>query len=130
MEDRIMSEHNSLVATFANHSQAEATVRKLQQSGLDKTKLSIVSKDREHIARDVEGATVFSALDELGAEQASCIPPDNLLDYDAELKAGRVIAVMHGSREDIAQAKSIIDLTHPDGWNGKVGCSVYYGCYD
>lgn len=125
-----MSVHNSLVATFANHSVAEATVRKLHKSGLDKDKLSIVSMDRDLLAAEIEGATVVGKLDELGAEQASCIPPDNLLDYEAELKAGRVIAVLHGSPEDIAQAKNIIDLTHPESWNGKVGCSVYYGCFD
>lgn len=130
MEDRIMSEHNSLVATFANRSVAEATVRKLQKSGLDKAKLAIISTDRERIAQDVEGAMVVGGLDELGAEQASCIPPDNLLDYEAELKAGRVLAMVHGSAEDIAQAKSVIDLTHPESWNGNVGCSVYYGCFD
>jgi len=125
-----MSEHNSLVASFANHSVAEATVRKLQKSGLDKAKLSIVSRDGERLAREVEGATVFGGLDELDVEQASCIPKESLLDYEAELKGGRVIAVVHGSIEDITQAKSIIDLTHPDGWDGKVGCTVYYGCID
>jgi len=31
-----MSEHNSLVATFANHSVAEATISKLHKSGLGK----------------------------------------------------------------------------------------------
>jgi len=125
-----MSEHNSLVATFANRSVAEDTVRKLTKSGLAKDKLSIVSMERDRLAGEVEGATVVGGLSELGAEQSSCIPPDNLFDYEAELKAGRVIAVVHGSAEDIAQAKSIIDLTHPDGWDGKVGCSVYYGCVD
>lgn len=130
MEDKIMSEHNSLVATFANRSVAESIVRKLHKSGLGKGKLSIISKDRDHLASEVEDATVVGALGELDAEQSSCIPPDNLLDYEAELKAGRVIAMVHGSAEDVAQAKSIIDLSHPDGWDGKVGCSVYYGCVD
>jgi len=125
-----MSDHISLVATFANRNVAEDTVRKLQKSGLDKARLSIVSKDRERIAQDVAGAIVVGRLDELEDEQASCIPPDNLVDYEAELQAGRVLAVVHGSPEDIAQAKSIIDLHHPESWNGKVGCSVYYGCYD
>ena len=125
-----MSEHNSLVATFANLSVAESIVRKLHKSGLGKGKLSIISKDQHHLAGEVKGATIVGALGELGAEQSSCIPPDNLLDYEAELKAGRVIAMVHGSAEDVAQAKSIIDLSHPDGWDGRVGCSVYYGCVD
>ena len=130
MEDKIMSEHNSLVATFANRSMAESIVMKLHKSGLGKGKLSIISKDRDHLASEVEDATVVGALGELDAEQSSCIPPDNLLDYEAELKAGRVIAMVHGSAEDVAQAKSIIDLSHPDCWDGKMGCSVYYGCVD
>ncbi|MFN3398372.1 MAG: hypothetical protein ACK4ZS_07540 [Sulfurimicrobium sp.] len=125
-----MSEHNSLVASFANHNLAEATLRKLQKSGLDKTRLSIISKDREQISREMEGATVLGGLDELTAEQAGCIPQESLLDYEAELRGGRVIAVVHGSVEDINQAKSIIDLAHPDGWDGKVGCTIYYGCID
>lgn len=125
-----MSEHNSLVATFANRSVAESIVRKLHKSGLGKGKLSIISKERDHLASEVEDATIVGALGELDTEQSSCIPPDNLLDYEAELKAGRVIAMVHGSAEDVAQAKSIIDLSHPDGWDGKVGCSVYYGCVD
>lgn len=125
-----MSEHNSLVATFANRNVAEATLRRLRNSGLDNAHLSIVSRDRERIARDVEGAMVFAALDELGPEQSGCIPPDNVLDYEAELNAGRVIAVLHGSPEEIAQARDIIDLAHPESWSGNVGCSVFYGCYD
>lgn len=125
-----MSEHNSLVATFANRGIAEATVRELQKSGLGKAKLSIVSMEQDRLSRAMEGATVVGGLDELGAEQSSCIPKESMLDYEAELKVGRVIAVVHGSVEDIAQAKSIIDLTHPDGWDGNVGCAVYYGCFD
>lgn len=125
-----MSEHNSLVASFASHSLAEATIRKLQESGLDKTRLSIISKDRERISREMGGATVLGGLDELDAQQAGCLPQESLLDYEAELKEGRVIAVVHGSIEDINRAKGIIDLTHPDGWDGKVGCTIYYGCVD
>ncbi|HUW51600.1 MAG TPA: hypothetical protein VMV75_11365 [Sulfuricella sp.] len=125
-----MNEHNSLVATFASRKVAGDTVRKLQKSGLDKAKLSIVSMDQDRIASEVEGATVVGGLDELDAEQSSCIPRESMLDYEAELKVGRVIAFVHGSAEDIAQAKSIVDLAHPDGWDGKVGCAVYYGCFD
>jgi nucleoside diphosphate kinase len=130
MEEQIMNEHNSLVATFASRKVAGEIVRKLQKSGLDLARLSIVSKDQDRIAHEVEGATVIGGLDELGFAQSSCIPRESLRDYEAELKVGRVIAFVHGSAEDIAKAKSVVDLAHPDGWDGKVGCAVYYGCFD
>ncbi|MHB1291873.1 MAG: hypothetical protein ACYCY5_06730 [Sulfuricella sp.] len=122
-----MSENNSLVATYANHSLAKATIEKLQKTGLDMSKLSIVGKDVDKI---LEGVTVVGGLNELGAEQYSCISRETIPDYEAELKAGRELLVFHGTADEVAQAKSIIDTTHPESWNGNVGCSVYYGCLD
>lgn len=122
-----MSENNSLVATFANHSLAKATVKKLQKAGLDMRKLSIVVKDENKI---LEGVTVVRDLNELGVEQYSCISRETIPDYEAELKVDRLLLFFHGTADEIAQAKSIIDTTHPGGWNGNVGCSVYYGCLD
>ncbi|MHB1621451.1 MAG: hypothetical protein ACYCTY_16110 [Sulfuricella sp.] len=122
-----MSENNSLVATYANHSLAKATVEKLQKAGLDMGKLSIVGKDENKI---LEGVTVADGLYELGTEQYSCISRETIPDYEAELKAGRLLLFFHGTADEIAQAKSIIDTTHPEGWNGNVGCAVYYGCLD
>ena len=46
------------------------------------------------------------------------------------LKADRLLLFFHGTADEIVQAKSVIDATHPEGWNGNVGCSVYYGCLD
>ena len=40
-----MSKENSVVAVFASHDKAEDAVRKLQKSGFDMKKLSIVGKD-------------------------------------------------------------------------------------
>ena len=40
-----MSETNSVVAIYDSHSQAEEAVKKLQKSGIDMKKLSIVGKD-------------------------------------------------------------------------------------
>ena len=40
-----MSDKNSVVAVFASHDKAEDVVRKLQKSGFDMKKLSIVGKD-------------------------------------------------------------------------------------
>lgn len=122
-----MSESNSLVATYANHGLAKATIKKLQQAGIDMSKLSIVGKDEDKM---LEGSTVVGSLNELGTEQYSCISRETIPDYEAEIKAGRLLLVLHGTVDEITQAKSVIDATHPEGWNGNVGCSVYYGCLD
>jgi len=122
-----MSENNSLVATYTNHSLAKATVKKLHKAGIDMSKLSIVGKNENKL---LENATVFGGLNELGAEQYSCISRETIPDYEAELKADRLLLFFHGTADEIAQAKSVIDATHPESWNGNVGCAVYYGCLD
>lgn len=122
-----MSENISLVATYANHGLAKATVRKLQSDGFDMSKLFIVAKDED---KSLAGAAVVSALSELGSDQFSCIPRENIPDYEAELKTDRLLLVAHGTPDEIAKARSVIDLTHPDGWDGNVGCAVFYGCID
>lgn len=122
-----MSEHNSLVATFVNHKLARATVRKLHESGFDMKKLCIVAQDEDE---QMSGATVVRDLSELGWDQLSCIPRENLPDYAAELKVDRMLLVAHGSPDEIYQARSVIDASHPEAWDGNVGCSIYYGCAD
>ena len=125
-----MSENISLVATYANHGLAKSTARKLQIAGFDMKKLYLVSNDRNDIVGELEGAAVLDSLDGLDEAQYACISKEHVHDYEAELKADRLLLVAHGTAEEIAQAKNIIDATHPEGWNGNVGCSVYYGCDD
>lgn len=125
-----MSEHNSLVASFANHHLAKTTVEKLHKAGFDMGKLSIVGKDRFDIAEKWGGAVVIDGLSVLDEEQYSCIPRESVLDYEAELEVDRLLLVAHGTPDEIDKAKVIIDTTHPDGWDGNVGCTVYYGCTD
>lgn len=122
-----MSANLSLVASYANHSLARATVMKLQNAGFDTRKLFIVAKDED---KSLAGAALIRDLNDLGSEQISCIPREHLPNYEAELKVDRVLLVTHGSPEEIALARSIIDSTHPEGWNGNVGCAIYYGCMD
>ena len=122
-----MSANLSLVASYANHSLARATVMKLQNAGFDTRKLFIVARDED---KSLAGATVVSSLSDLGSEQFSCIPRENIPDYEDELKADRMLLVAHGTPDEITQAKKIIDSNHPDGWDGNVGCSIYYGCID
>ena len=125
-----MSENISLVATYANHSLAKTTASKLKIAGFDVRKLSIVSNDINDAAGGLEGATVLDSLDALDEAQYACIPRDRVHDYEAELKADRFLLVAHGTVDEISQAKSIIDATHPEGWDGNVDCTVYYGCID
>ena len=125
-----MSENISLVATYANHGLAKNTTRKLHIAGFDMSKLSIVSNDRNGTGGELEGAAVLDRLDALNEAQYACIPRERVLDYEAELKTDRLLLVAHGTVDEIAQAKSIVDSTHPDGWNGSVGCAIYYGCAD
>jgi len=122
-----MSAYNSLIATYANHKLAKATVLKLQDAGFDRSKLSIVARDEDKL---LAGAEVVTSLNELGSEQFSCIPRENIPDYEDELKADRMLLVAHGTPDEITQARRIIDSTHPEGWNGNVGCAVFYGCMD
>jgi hypothetical protein len=124
-----MSENISLVATYANHGLAKSTARKFQTAGFNMKKLYLVSNDRNDMG-ELEGAAVLDRLDGLDEAQYACIPRDRVLDYEAELKADRLLLVAHGTADTIAQAKSIIDETHPDDWNGNVSCTVYYGCVD
>jgi len=47
-----MSEHNAVVGIFNTHTEAETSIKELQQSGFDMKKLSIVGKDyhsEEHV---------------------------------------------------------------------------------
>jgi hypothetical protein len=71
-----------------------------------------------------------SDLSDLGSEQLSCIPREYIPNYEAELKVDRLLLVAHGTPEEISQARNVINSTHPDGWDGNVGCAVYYGCMD
>ncbi|MBZ0106397.1 MAG: hypothetical protein K8H84_12305 [Sulfuricella denitrificans] len=124
-----MSEHNSLIASYANHNLARDTVRKLQGTGFDMDKLFVVARDGE-MSLESAGAAVVSTLSDLGAEQFGCIPRENIPNYEDELKVDRLLIVAHGTPDEIEQARSVIDATHPEGWDGNVGCAIFYGCVD
>ena len=122
-----MSQHNSLVATYANHNLAKTTVKNLQGAGFDMSKLFVVAKGDETLPI---GASMVSALSDVGVEQFSCIPKDYIPNYDAELEVDRWLLVAHGTPSEIDQAMQVIDSTFPNGWGREVGCTVYYGCND
>ena len=126
-----MSANNSIVASYVNHSLAEAAVTKLHSAGFDMNKLFVAARDGHDPVSESEGATMIG---ELGALDETLyrfgVPKESVLDYESEFKADRLLLAAYGTAGEIAQAKNIIDSDHPDGWNGKVGSAVYYGCND
>jgi hypothetical protein len=163
------TDNNAVVAIFKSHSEAEAAVKELQQSGFDMKKLSIVGRDYhtdEHVVGyynsgdrmknwgklgafwggvwgllfgsafflipgvgplliagplvgwlvgALEGAVVVGGLSVLGAALYSVgIPKDSVLLYETALKLGKYIVIAHGSAEDTAQARAIIERIHPE----------------
>ncbi|MGA2062422.1 MAG: general stress protein [Thermoguttaceae bacterium] len=161
-----MSNKNSVVAVFASHDKAEDAVRKLQKSGFDMKKLSIVGKDYhtdEHVVGyyntgdrmmywgklgafwggfwgllfgsaffwvpgigpllvagpltaailgALENAVLVGGLSALGAGLYSLgIPKDSVVEYETAVKAGNLVLVAHGTPEDVAKAKSIVEQT-------------------
>jgi hypothetical protein len=62
----------------------------------------------------LEGAAVVGGLSALGAGLAGLgIPKNSIVKYETALKADKFLLLAHGTPEDVARAKSIIDSTKP-----------------
>lgn len=62
----------------------------------------------------VEGAAVVGGLSAIGAALFSIgIPKNSVLKYETALKADKYLLVVHGTAEEIAKAKDIIQTTSP-----------------
>ena len=60
----------------------------------------------------LEGAVVTGGLTALGAGLYSIgIPKDSVLQYETAVKSGNYVLVAHGTPEDVAKAKSIVEQT-------------------
>jgi uncharacterized membrane protein len=58
----------------------------------------------------LETAVVVGGLSALGAALVSVgIPKDSVLKYETALKANKFVLIAHGTREEVARAKSILD---------------------
>lgn len=126
-----MSAHNSIVATYASHRLGGATIAKLQQAGFDMTKLFVAAQNQHNSVRASGEIRTIGDLDALEDTLYQIdIPQESVIYYELEFKNDRLLLAAHGSANEIALAKDVIDTTHPDGWNGNVGCAVYYGCHD
>ena len=62
----------------------------------------------------LEGAVVVGGLGVLGAGLYSIgIPKDSVVQYEAALKADKFLLLAHGTMDEVAQAKNILQTTHP-----------------
>ena len=63
----------------------------------------------------LEGAVVVGGLSALGAGLCSLgIPKDSILRYETALKTGKFVVIAHGTAEEAARAREIINRTNPE----------------
>jgi hypothetical protein len=64
------------------------------------------------IAGALEGAVVLGGLSALGAGLYSIgIPKDSIMLYEAALKSDKFLVIAHGTADEVAKAKSILETT-------------------
>ena len=62
----------------------------------------------------LEGAVVMGGLSALGAGLYSIgIPKDSIVTYEAALKSDKFLLLAHGTADEVAKAKDILQTTHP-----------------
>jgi len=62
----------------------------------------------------LEGAVVVGGLSALGAGLYSIgIPKDSIVQYEEALKADKFLVLAHGTTDDVAKARGILETTHP-----------------
>jgi hypothetical protein len=113
-EMSVSKKNNSIVAVLNTHIEAKEGVRKLQRAEFDMKKLSILGKDYAWIICALEGAAVVRGLSAVGAALYSIgIPKDSIPKYEGSLKANKFLVIVHGTTEEIDQAR---DLLHGARW--------------
>jgi hypothetical protein len=61
----------------------------------------------------LEGAVVVGGLSAIGAGIYSIgIPKDSILQYETALKSNKFLLIAHGTTEEVAKARDIIQTTH------------------
>lgn len=163
-QEKTMSEQNAVIGVFNTHTEAETSIKELQQSGFDMKKLSIVGKDyhtEEHVVGyyntgdrikvwgklgaywggfwgllfgsalfvvpgigplfvfgplagwifgALEGAVVVGSVSALAAALVSIgIPENSSLVYETALKSDKFLVIAHGTADEVAKAKSILN---------------------
>jgi uncharacterized membrane protein len=62
----------------------------------------------------LEGAVVMGGLSALGAGLYSIgIPKDSVVKYEAALKSDQFLLLAHGTTDEVARARNIMQTTHP-----------------
>lgn len=68
------------------------------------------------IASGLEGAAVVGGMGVLGAALAGIgIPKNSAIAYERELAAGKFVLIVHGTREETARAKALLQLAGHEG---------------
>ena len=68
------------------------------------------------IVAALEGAAVVGGISAIGAGLYSIgIPKDSILTYETALKTDKFLLVAHGTADDVAKARDILQTTHPAG---------------
>jgi hypothetical protein len=63
----------------------------------------------------LEGAVVVGGLSAVGAGLYSLgIPKDSILRYETALKTDKFVLIAHGSMDEIARAKEMLNRTNPE----------------
>src|SRR5512135_1459484 len=106
-----MSAHNSLIATYAKTSAAEADIEKLHHLGFSKHQLAIVG------TRSIKDATAVDSFSGLDSAVNACIPKEDADAFEAEAEAGRIVLVAHGTADEIAQAQGVVASPQPINWD-------------
>ncbi len=61
----------------------------------------------------LEGAAIVGGVSALGAALASIgIPKNSVVQYETEVKNGKLLLVAHGTAEEVENAKELLDQTH------------------
>lgn len=63
----------------------------------------------------LEGAVIVGGMSAIGAGLYSLgIPKDSILQYETALKTGKYVVIVHGTAEEAANARGLINHTNPD----------------
>jgi len=125
-----MSLHNTFVATYAQPRFAKMALKKMQSAGFNLSKLRVISHTPFPTAEEQNLSPLLGSFRELETAFSSCIPDQDIVNFEAELGTGHLFIVAHGMPDEIEQAKRIADVTHPASWDGQADAAIYYGCMD
>jgi hypothetical protein len=73
------------------------------------------------IVAALEGAVFVGGLSAIGAGLYSLgIPKDSIVEYESAVKAGNFVVVAHGTADEAARAKSILNTSKPSSLSDHV----------